>query len=262
MAAAKPIEVGTNLADKLRRTMRQVHSLRKDGDNQAMRYRFVSHDHAAKSISKALGEQNVAFGAEVTDVVTTATGGSNKQGPIWRIIVKTRYSFTCTDTGETRHHDWAGEGVDSMDKALIKAITQSKKTFLISTFLIATGDRDSDADFGEPVQSSPSRNQNRNQRSETPTARPNKSASADGGGRPDDREKAVARIRRGASDRKGSMDWDAVAKAISQMNAPGPFDINKPGFQGWTINQLNELAWVLTDGDDDLSPVGGEDQWR
>lgn len=249
------------LAERLRLVAEDVRYLQKDARNGGQGWTYVSHDNVVDAVGDALVKHGVTFAANISGHHLETTGSKDSKGNLaFRTFIFTRYVFTCVETGQTQECTWMGDGTDTLDKGLYKAITQSKKTFLLNFFLIATGDKKADADQVDPdYRGGGSRNDNRNQRGNSkPTARPGQAKS----GQPtDERQQAVARIRKSASNAKGEMDWALVSAEVSKMGHPGPYDPAKPGFQGWDVKQLNELVWLLTEGDDD-APLGGEDQWR
>jgi len=63
--------------------------------------------------------------------------------------VKINFSFIDADTGEGNFITMIGEGMDTGDKAIYKAITGAQKYVLMKTFLIPTGD---DPELEEPPQ--------------------------------------------------------------------------------------------------------------
>lgn len=253
-AVGSPSPDVDNLAERLRLVAEEVRYLQKDARNSGQGWTYVSHDNVVDAVGDALVGHGITFAANITGHHIETTGSKDSKGNLaFRTFVFTRYVFECVATGETKECTWMGDGTDTLDKGLYKAITQSKKTFLLNFFLIATGDKKADADQVDPdYRGSGKGRDNRSQRHSQPTARPAQ--------KPNERELAVARIKRAASD-NGAMNWGLVRTEISGMSHPGPFDPENPGFQGWDSKQLNELAWLLTDGADD-APVGGKDQWR
>lgn len=256
-----------SLSERLVAVRSKVAYLQKDGKNSGVGggFKYVSHDAVVDAVGDALDEEGIAFGASITGKEFVLTGSHDKNNnPVFRTFVFTKYSFTVPETGETREYTWMGDALDSLDKGLYKAITQSKKTFCLNFFLIATGDQKADADQHTPDYRGRQRSGGGgSQRSNQPTARPNGGQSNGGGRSADDaaRAETVARISKIARGDDGKVDWGVIGSAVSSLHSPGPFDAGKPSFQGWTLQQLNDLAWALADGDD-AGPAGGTDQWR
>lgn len=231
--------------------------LQKDKKNTGVgNYNYVSHDNVTEAVGAELVAQGIAFGSSIVGKEVIDTGSTDKNNnPVYRTFVFTRYSFSVAETGESREYDWMGDALDSLDKGLYKAITQSKKTFLLNFFLLATGDKKADADQTDP-EFKGRRRGGEAHRSNQPSARPAPQSNGDAA-----RAEAVARIGKIARGEDGKTDWGVVKHAVSLLHNAGPFDPARPGFQGWSLQQLNDLAWALADGHDD-APVGGTDQWR
>lgn len=262
-----PAPEARSLSERLIAIRDKVGYLQKDGKNSGFGggYKYVSHDAVVDAVGDALVEFGVAFGASITGKEFVATGSHDKnQNPVYRTFVFTKYSFSVPETGETREYAWMGDAMDSLDKGLYKAITQSKKTFLLNFFLIATGDEKADADQVDPDFKGRGGKSGGGARSNQPTARPNGNGQGQAGktnGNDAARAETVARISKIARGDDGKVDWGVIGSAVSSLHSPGPFDAGKPSFQGWTLQQLNDLAWALADGDD-AGPAGGTDQWR
>lgn len=244
----------------------------KDGENKNQKYAFVSHDMVVYVVRPLLVTHGVSFAAECWDYEYVATGSRDKNGnPTYRTFAKTRYTFTDVETGESRTYEWKGDALDTMDKGLYKALTQSKKTFLINFFQLVTGDPSAEADSktqdykGSGKSSSSSKNT-------TPAARPGKCDQWDNGGNQapsraevesNARRAAVGRVRALAPGQgTGGIDWPEVAKAVSMMHNAGPFDAASPGFTGWTLDQLNELGNLLEEDTAPSNPAGGRRSWE
>lgn len=242
MGAAETAQA-TGLAYKLNQVMAAVRHIEKDGRNEHHKFNFVSHDAVVNSISAHLAETGVSFGAELVDYSSEMTGSKDKGGnAVVRYVVRSKYRFTCVDTGESQEYLWLGEGVDSQDKGLYKAITQSKKTFLLNVFLVATGDKIADGDHGigyENYSRQPKNRKNSNAPSRPQTA----NAPADPNPRRTGLKRALlaAMVRREPCDDKGLPVWTAVAKTISMLHGLPAFDPAKPSMDTWTEEQLKQL---------------------
>lgn len=127
----------------------EVERLPKTGYNDYHKYEFATNGDVYDTIRKALFKHNVALFAEVVswEAVAQAKG--------YHVILQMRFTFACGDTGQTFTCLWAGESADSADKGFNKAMTAGTKYFLLSTFLISTGDAADDADSTSPDVSKP-----------------------------------------------------------------------------------------------------------
>lgn len=119
---------------------------------------FATEGNIADMIRAELGKRGIV-------VIPTFVGheevgmGQTKSGtPITRHTV--RLSFSVSDGTETITSAWYGQADDMSDKGLPKAITAARKTFLLSTFLVSTGD-EPDAHDVQPAAPPPSKRQSR-----------------------------------------------------------------------------------------------------
>lgn len=228
----------TGLAYKLNQVMAAVRHIEKDGRNEHHKFNFVSHDAVVNSISAHLAETGVSFGSELVDYTSEMTGSKDKgNNAVVRYVVRSKYRFTCVDTGESQEYLWLGEGVDSQDKGLYKAITQSKKTFLLNVFLVATGDKYADGDHGVGYDYS---RRSKNRPSATPS-RPQ--GQTDPNPRRTGLKRALlaAMVRREPLDEKGLPIWPAVGKTISMLHGLPEFDPAAPSLDHWTEEQMKQL---------------------
>lgn len=227
------------LSQKMATVMSAVRGIKKDGENNHHKFKFVSHDAVVNAIAQQLPRSGIAFSAEMIDYSSEHTGSKDKAGnAVIRYVVKSRYRFTCTETGETQEYLWLGEGIDSQDKGLYKAITQSKKTFLLNVFLVATGDKYADGDHGVGYDYS------RRSKNSPPTNTPSRpQTDTDPNPRRTGLKRALlaAMVRREPCDEKGLPVWSAVGKTISMLHGLPEFDAAAPSLDHWTEEQMKQL---------------------
>lgn len=249
-----PFAGSKNLHGKIQAVMHDLQSIEKDGAFKVFdaakkqwqeRYKFVSHDNVIAAVSASMRTHGLRFGASTVDYMMTPTGAVDRsKSPVFRAIVKNRYTTTCVDTGEADVEDWVGEGIDSQDKAMPKAHTQCKKTYFISKFLICTGDQSTDADYGHgyegyqgresgPARSIPAPVQRKGEPEQQAAVNPKRKALT--------MALKDAILRSEPADEKGSPVWAAVAKTISSVPGCGVFDLSRPGFNHWTDDQIEVL---------------------
>lgn len=228
----------SSLHAKLIRVMAAVAHIRKDGNNNALGYKFVSHDAVVKRVNRELTDNLLSFSCSCEEHIVTETGGKDKSGRAEvRHSVKVRYTFTDQETGQSESHYWFGTGIDAQDKGLNKALTQAKKTFLISFFLIATGDQAADGDYGHGYNN---KRQGANAVDKVTPSNPGRSSSDP------ERKEVYAQLTEvirtvEPRDEKGAINWGAVATTISELPRMPEFDPDRPNFKDWTTDQIRAL---------------------
>jgi hypothetical protein len=127
------------LAIKMIKIMKQVGYIQKKGINQFHRYKYATETDVSAAFSKAMIENNVFMFSSVLerDCKSYQTRG-NKES--FLVTVKLQVTFVDGDSGESFTGVFYGDGSDSDDKGVYKAITGAQKYALMKTFLVATGD--------------------------------------------------------------------------------------------------------------------------
>lgn len=140
----------------------------KDGENKSQGYSFASAANVKSRVGPALSEVGVAVSSrfevlKIDDVPTRS--GSSQQ----RVMLRVALTFVDSESGESLTVEGAGSGMDSGDKAVMKAYTAAEKYAYVSAFVLALGEdpENDDADAsGRPEQTR--REQPRNQSREQP----------------------------------------------------------------------------------------------
>lgn len=141
MHAIKPAEPTQprSLALKLVQVMAAVGRVQKRGRNTQQGYEYATEADIADAVREALAEQKVLlltnFGKPEIRTVTTAKGSN-----LTVASVMGEFTFIDAESGESITRTFPGEGMDSGDKAIYKAMTGAEKYALLKTFLIPTGD--------------------------------------------------------------------------------------------------------------------------
>lgn len=129
----------TTLATKLTKVMEAISHIPKSGYNEAQRYNYVTDADVLDTIRRELVKQDVAIIAGVTDI-NTVPFTTAKGSPQFLVTIKGHIRFVDGLSGEMLVAEGVGQGSDSMDKGVYKAITGMTKYILLKTFLVPTGD--------------------------------------------------------------------------------------------------------------------------
>lgn len=147
--AEDPPKVG--LQPKLASVLADVRRIPKTGFNDKQNYKFAREGDIADMIRDSLAAHWIAFKASIRtredgslsvihNVIQSRGGTAGVE-----IVVDVDITLTCAHTGETETAVWQGVATDYTDKALMKALTAAKKSYLVFTFLVSTGDEEADA---------------------------------------------------------------------------------------------------------------------
>lgn len=143
----------SGLAKKMAAAMAEIGRVKKRGANQAQGYKYARADDVAEEARAVLAKHGVAVYPDVLDYGLREVDGKN--GKIRITWAKVAWTFVDGETGEARTINVPGEGQDSGDKGIYKAMTGSMKYLLMTSFLIPTGDadpeNDSDDDDDKPA---------------------------------------------------------------------------------------------------------------
>ena len=123
---------------KLHAIQKDVKAMAKEGVNEFQRYKYLMEAQVAEQFKELLEKHGVVF---LTSSVITGTFLPAVSG-IKQILtnVDVEYSFTDVESGQSVSGHAAGQGTDSGDKGVYKAITGAVKYIFMKNFLIPTGD--------------------------------------------------------------------------------------------------------------------------
>lgn len=127
-----------HLAAKLAEVQLAVERVPKRGHNQHFNYDFATESDITAAIRKEMAQRGMML---VPDIVAVSYRETNTKSGI-QTIARVDVKFTVMDgvTGESLTFGGTGEGADSGDKCVPKAITSALKYALLKLFLIPTGD--------------------------------------------------------------------------------------------------------------------------
>ena len=142
---AKP--AGTGLVAKLAWVMAGIKHVPKRGHNSFHGYDYATEADIADAVREGLAEQGVMIVPSVDKLEWREVETKNGKASIATLHVR----FTVTDGPEKIEFLMIGEGLDSGDKAVYKAMTGAQKYMLLKLFLISTGDDPEADDKAEPA---------------------------------------------------------------------------------------------------------------
>jgi hypothetical protein len=125
---------GTSILKKMSAIQRDIKSMEKDGTNAFHKYKYLSETQLTSTMKKLLDKHGVLFlySSEITDI--------RPKDNQFLTAVKVIFEFRDVETGERVQGFAAGQGADSGDKGVYKAITGAIKYIYMKTFNIPTGD--------------------------------------------------------------------------------------------------------------------------
>lgn len=150
-----------SLVKKLSEVMKQVKYIEKKGYNKFHKYKYATESDVAEKVREVLAEQNVLMMPSLINHTsrnhTTAAGKTE-----YIVTVDMEFHFYDGDSGEQLTFRMSGEGQDSGDKAMYKAVTGAQKYALMKVFMIPTGDDPEADDTVDERNDNSSSNQNQN----------------------------------------------------------------------------------------------------
>lgn len=202
------------LVKKLAQVMKQVKNIEKRGYNKFHKYHYATESDVAEKIRDILADQHVMMIPNMSShSIREHVNNSGKTEYIATVIID--FTFYDGETGEEITFSGIGEGQDSGDKAVYKAMTGAQKYALMKAFLIPTND-DPERDSGSDVKSKPSN---------TSSAPKKNSESASTGNGASDKQKTL--IRELAEKKKGNMNtaeaWTNLQQSINVFKSLDQF---------------------------------------
>lgn len=108
--------------------------VKKDGKNTHFHYTYLSERKIKETIAPLFKKAGIMFRINVTDATVTPVGSMQLT------TAKMEYVFVDVATGEEIKGTFIGQGTDSGDKGIYKAVTGAIKYIMMSMFLIPSGD--------------------------------------------------------------------------------------------------------------------------
>lgn len=110
----------------------------KDGKNVAQKYSYITEAQYKKYFEKALEAIGLDYFSDINDVDFMQNLSQSNAGN-WTHLTTVKATYTIFDpiSGEGRSYTSFGQGADSGDKGIYKAMTGALKYFIATNFLIA-----------------------------------------------------------------------------------------------------------------------------
>lgn len=147
-----PVEKPKGLHAKLAEVMAEAERIPKSGSfkqpGEYGHFKFVQAGDAADFIRKALGARHVSMLPSAVEVVGERENATKSGGTMLTMTIRTTWTLTDGETGETATIQSIGSGADTGDKASPKAQTNAMKYALLMGFLLSTGDDPENHDPG------------------------------------------------------------------------------------------------------------------
>lgn len=131
-----------SLHSKLAQVMYEAERIPKNGTAPAAMggFKFVQVGDAADAIRKALAEQKISMIPTGIEVIGESEHPTSSGKMMTTLTVRTTWTLTDGDSGETTVIQSIGAGADMGDKAAPKAQSSAMKYALLMGFLLSTGD--------------------------------------------------------------------------------------------------------------------------
>ncbi len=132
-----------NLYRKMWEVMRDTTFIADDKTNAFHKYKYASEETIKRTLQKQFIEKKILFHFSVQNQSVNDVKGLTQ--------IVCHYSFIDIETGSAITGPFVGQGEDSGDKGVWKAVTGAIKYVLTSNFLIPTGDDPENDSAKEPV---------------------------------------------------------------------------------------------------------------
>ena len=139
---------------KMQQVMKRIDNLSKDKKlDSGGGYRYLSEEKVTAELHEACAELGIIFAPVSMEILAERDDTTQRGGLLHNVHIRVGYQFTDAEDGSVFQVMTLGEGSDSGDKAVNKAMTAAFKYALRESFLISTGD-DPDDTASEPTASS------------------------------------------------------------------------------------------------------------
>lgn len=137
-----------SLISKIASVMGRVRKIEKKGHNSYHDYDYVREEDIVNEIRRHLAKENIVVLSSIKELEKQKLKDRNGRTKILADLAM-YFTFADGDTGATATIEYAGEGIDSGDKAIYKAYAGVTKYALMKNFLIPSGNDDPERDSYE-----------------------------------------------------------------------------------------------------------------
>lgn len=133
-----------SLVTKLTKVLQAASKVKKSGYNSHQNYQYITESDLLEVVREELAKLNIFVFSSVDDCNSREL---TREGKLSNYIttVKMTFTFVDGDTGEQMSVGAIGEGADTQDKGIFKAITGATKYFLLKNFMLS-GEEDPEKD--------------------------------------------------------------------------------------------------------------------
>lgn len=136
-----------SIAKKKAAIMAELKSFAKDRRNESQKYGYASAESIFDTIREKMAEHGLVVFPSVAEHRQDEFK-SAKGTPGLHTVVTYRMAWICMETGAVWEDFWVGEGDDYQDKGYSKTATLALKYFLLTSFVVSSGDHADDSDSG------------------------------------------------------------------------------------------------------------------
>jgi len=148
---------GSTIYTKLNLIQKEIPALKKEGYNTAQKYTYLADYQLAEMFKELCAKHGVLFvyGSRKLD----EKEWTSAKGQHWfKTAVAVDYMFIDADNPDSYiEGTGVGEGADTSDKGIYKAITGAVKYILMKTFFLATGDDAEKDDYSDSSYTAPAK---------------------------------------------------------------------------------------------------------
>lgn len=137
-----------NLLKSIAEVIKEVKNIPKKGHNETMKYNYVMEKDVVEKLREQLTSKGIVIIPNIIETSEREICLRNSQ-PSYVSKVVMSFTFFDVNTGGSITIYGVGEGQDSLDKGIYKAITGCQKYVLLKTFMIPTGDDPEEASESE-----------------------------------------------------------------------------------------------------------------
>lgn len=127
---------------KIAQVMARVETIPKSGYNSYHSYPYATETDVLNAIRPLMVEAGLVLIPMAAEAQTSPSAGAEDKGKSGHDVttVKMRFILADAESGETIEGPWLGQGQDTQDKGVYKAITGGHKYLLMKLFQVPTGD--------------------------------------------------------------------------------------------------------------------------